>query len=374
MKFCVFSSDPLYKYYQKGEIKPRYWNPEGIFDEVCVFSFCDQDIDPGKVQALVGTAELQIVPLGFPHPLRLWHQYRQATAVLQALKPDLVRVHNPWHAGMVGISAARKVGIPTVLSLHTHYGARRRYERRWLLQALRLFERFSIPRADYVLCVSHYLEGYARQYGAQQVGTIYNRVYSDQFTCERSGFNNPPVILSVGRLDPPKDQACLIRAIRGLDVELLLVGDGVNRRALESLAVEEEVSERVHFVGAVPHDQIQRYFAMADIFAMASHYEGFCIPVLEAMASGLPVVASNTDPFPEILGGQGVVVSHNHIEFRHAFARFLANPRDALELGKKARVRALSLDGWIMEKQEVVLYKSLMETGAGHLFTDLPTP
>ena len=40
MRFCVFSSDPLYKYHDKGEIKPNYWNPEGIFEEVHVFSFC----------------------------------------------------------------------------------------------------------------------------------------------------------------------------------------------------------------------------------------------------------------------------------------------------------------------------------------------
>ena len=44
MRFCVFSSDPLLKYYRKGEIKPRYWNPLNMFDEVCVFSFCDEDV------------------------------------------------------------------------------------------------------------------------------------------------------------------------------------------------------------------------------------------------------------------------------------------------------------------------------------------
>ena len=78
MKFCVFSSDPLYKYHQKGEIKARYWNPEELFDEVCVFTFCDQDIAPEKVQALVGRARLCIVPLGYPSPLRLWGQRRRA--------------------------------------------------------------------------------------------------------------------------------------------------------------------------------------------------------------------------------------------------------------------------------------------------------
>lgn len=360
MRFCVFSSDPLYKYYQKGEIKPRYWNPEGIFDEVCVFTFCDQDIEPEKVQALVGKAWLRIVPLGYPGLLRLWGQRRQAVEVMRDWGPDLVRVHNPWHAGFVGVWAARQLGIPVLLSLHTHYGARRRWEKRWLLEALRVFEYYSIRRADCVLCVSEYLTGYARQLGARQVEIIYNRVYTEQFAVERQGMAARPVILSVGRLDPPKDQACLIRAIRDLDVELLLVGEGVNRGALEQLARDLGAGDRVRFAGAVPHDQIQEYYARGDIFAMATRYEGFGIPVLEAMAAGLPVVVCQTPPLPEILGGAGLVVSHDPEGFKGAFAQLIADQDSALELGRRARARAEKLDGKEMEGREAAVYRKLI--------------
>ena len=107
MKFCVLSSDPLYKYFEKGEIKPRYWNPEEIFDEVCVFSFCEQDVEPAKVQQLVGGARLQSVPIGPPNPLKLYQQYRRVRQVVGDFQPDLIRVHNPWHAGVLGVRAAR---------------------------------------------------------------------------------------------------------------------------------------------------------------------------------------------------------------------------------------------------------------------------
>lgn len=360
MRFCVFSSDPLYKYHQKGEIKPRYWNPEEIFDEVCVFSFCDQDIEPAKVQALVGRARLRIVPLGYPSPWRLWGQRRRAVEVLRDWQPDLVRVHNPWHAGFVGVGAARQLGIPVLLSLHTHYEARRRWERRWLLEALRLFEHYSIRRADCVLCVSEYLTAYAHQLGARQVEVIYNRVYAEQFAVKRRPMPVRPVILSVGRLDPPKDQACLIRAIGDLDVELLLVGDGVNRRDLEQLASRLGLADRVHFAGAVPHEGIQAYYARADIFAMATHYEGFCIPVLEAMAAGLPVVVGQTAPLPEILGDTGLTVPHDPECFNRAFAQLIADPGTALELGRLARSRAEKLDGKEMERREAALYQKLI--------------
>ena len=363
MKFCVLSSDPLYKYFEKGEIKPRYWNPEEIFDEVCVFSFCEQDIEPAKVQQLVGGARLHIVPIGPPNPLKLYQQYRRVRQVVGNFKPDLIRVHNPWHAGVVGVRAARAAGVPVLLSLHTHYGARRRLERRFLLQLLRVFERYSISRADQVLCVSHYLSDYARKMGAKSVEVIYNRVYTEQFANCFPKEKKRPLILSVGRLDPPKDQACLVRAIQGLDADLLLVGDGVNRSKLGKLVEQLGLEGQVNFAGAVPHGDIQDYYARADLFAIATHYEGFCIPVLEAMAAGLPVVVSATEPLPEVLGGTGKVAELTPEGFHQAFAELLGKPQETALLSKAARKRAEGLDGALMEAREAALYQSLIKGG-----------
>ena len=360
MKFGVLSSDPLYKYHEKGEIKRRYWNPEEIFDEVYVFSFCERDIEPAKVQELVGRARLEIIPIGAPHPLRLWGQYRRVRQALAEIRPDVVRAHNPWHAGVIGVRAGRALGIPVVLSLHTHYGARRRWERRFILHLLWLFERYSIPRADRILCVSHYLREYARKMGAKEIEVIYNRVYSSQFNLPHRGHNQRPLILSVGRLDPPKDQECLIRAIQGLDVDLELIGDGVNRPGLENLVAELGLGDRVRFEGAVPHRDIQERYARADLFALATHYEGFCIPVLEAMAAGLPIVVSNTPPLPEVLGDTGRVVDLEPESFRNAFVELFGHPCRAAELARRARKRAQSLDGSLMEAREAALYRSLL--------------
>jgi glycosyltransferase involved in cell wall biosynthesis len=369
MKLCVFSSDPLYKYYEKGEIKARYWNPEDMFDEVCVFSFCPEDIAAERVQELTGRARLRVVPLGSPSPWRLHAQYRRAVAELGAMRPDLVRVHNPWHAGLVGVRAAKRLGIPVVLSLHTHYGARRQWEGGWLLQALRLSEGYSIRRADRVLCVSHYVADYARQMGARSVEVIYNRVYLEQFRCERRDMHDPPVILCVGRLDPPKDQECLVRAIQGLDVVLHLVGDGINRRRLEGLVEDLGLRSKVCFFGAVPHHRIQSYYARADIFALATHYEGFCIPVLEAMAAGLPVVVSDTQPLPEILGGAGLVVRHHAEGFREAFVDLMGLARKREALARLASERAAALDGTLMERREAQLYAGMIQDSRRKLST-----
>ena len=366
MKFCVVSSDPLFKYYEKGEIKPRYWNPQGMFDEVFVISFCHRDVAPELVQELVGGARLEIIPIGPPAPHLLLGQYRRVGALARRIQPDLIRAHNPWHAGLLGLSAKRAHGAPLVISLHTHYDARRQWEGGITLRLLKIFERLTISRADQIQCVSHYLTDYAKKMGGRAVEVIYNRVDTAQFdSSERNGARREqesrrPRLLAVGRLDPPKDQACLIRAIQGLDVDLDLVGDGVNRSRLAALAAELGVAERVRFVGNVPHREIQKWYNRADLFVTASYYEGFCIPVLEAMAAGLPIVVNDIEPLPEILGGTGRVVEHLPDAFRRAIA-------DLLEDGlpgrcAAARNRARTLDGTLMEQREAELYRRLIES------------
>ena len=64
LKLCVFSNDPIISYYNKGEIKPRYFNPNNFFDEIHIISFIDNDIDSSKVQTLAGDAILHIHPVG----------------------------------------------------------------------------------------------------------------------------------------------------------------------------------------------------------------------------------------------------------------------------------------------------------------------
>ena len=63
-KLCVFPNDPIRAYYEKGEIKNRYFNPENIFDEIHVISFIEKDVEESKVQTLVGNSKLKIHSVG----------------------------------------------------------------------------------------------------------------------------------------------------------------------------------------------------------------------------------------------------------------------------------------------------------------------
>jgi L-malate glycosyltransferase len=231
-----------------------------------------------------------------------------------------------------------------------------------------LFERFTLPRADAVICVTEHVAAYAARHGAVHREVIYNRVYTDQFRhAVASGSQRSArlKILSVGRLVAPKDQACLIRALLPLDAELVLIGEGENGPALRRLAAELGVGSRVSFVPSVPHSEIARWYADADLFAMATHYEGFCIPVLEAMAAGLPIVASDIPAIREIVGDAAVLVNTDPESFAREVRSLAEDPDRRVALGERARQRAAALSGDMMEARERAVYARLCGERSG---------
>jgi glycosyltransferase involved in cell wall biosynthesis len=115
-----------------------------------------------------------------------------------------------------------------------------------------------------------------------------------------------PLIVSVGSLAPVKDQTTLIRAISTLPgVHLALVGMGALRGHLEELTQSLGVEGRVTFLGA--RSDVARILKTADIYVQSSRWEGFCTATLEAMAAGLPVIASDVPGLSEEIGSAGLL-------------------------------------------------------------------
>jgi len=359
-RLVVFPADPLYKYLDKGEIKARYWNPCGLFDEVHIISLADRDVEPDQVPELVGEAELHIHPIGRPTALTLAVYYRKAAKLVGALNPDLIRAHGPWHTGSLAVYASKKLGVPCLVSVHNDRDAQRSYDHRMLLRLVKPLENYTLKNASVVICVSNYLHRYARAHGARRTVTVYNKVYMDQFLGERGADGEPPTVLSVMRLDRQKYPECIIEGLKDLPLRLKLIGQGELAESLRALVRRLGMEQRVEFVPMVPNREIHAHYLQADIFAMATHYEGFCIPVLEAMAAGLPVVSCVTEPIPELLGGTGLVVAKEPSAYAEAFARLAADPELRRALGTKARARAQTLAGDRMEEREAGLYEAVM--------------
>lgn len=109
-------------------------------------------------------------------------------------------------------------------------------------------------------------------------------------------------IVSVGNLIELKGHHLIIRALQRMpDVLLLIAGNGPDRAKLEALARELGVADRVRFLGSVPNTELKQVFNAADLMVLASSREGWANVLLESMACGTPVVASNVGGSPEVV-------------------------------------------------------------------------
>ncbi len=109
-------------------------------------------------------------------------------------------------------------------------------------------------------------------------------------------------LLSVGLLEPRKAHDLVISALPAIaDAELLIAGSGPERSRLEELAHNLKVADRVKFLGALPQTELKNYYGAADALVLASSREGWANVLLESMACGTPVVASNVWGTPEVV-------------------------------------------------------------------------
>jgi glycosyltransferase involved in cell wall biosynthesis len=148
-------------------------------------------------------------------------------------------------------------------------------------------------------------------------------------------------VLTVARLESQKDHATLIEAVpRVPDARFVLVGEGGERRALESRARALGVSDRVRFLGL--RGDIADLLAISDVFVLPSLYEGLPLSILEAMAAGKPVVASSIPGIDEVVvdGETGLLVPPRDPAALAASIRLLLTDSDLrVRLGDAGRER-----------------------------------
>jgi len=161
--------------------------------------------------------------------------------------------------------------------------------------------------------------------------------------------DNGRLVLVVGRIEPLKGIDVLLRAVAQVDTpfRLLVVGgdskDAARKGQLATLAEELNISGRVSFLDAVAHDDLPLYYNAADVCVVPSYYESFGLVALEAMACGVPVVASRVGGLKETVedGRTGYLVPWRCPEpFAERLELLLSNDSLRRSLGKEARAAA----------------------------------
>jgi glycosyltransferase involved in cell wall biosynthesis len=161
------------------------------------------------------------------------------------------------------------------------------------------------------------------------------------------------IIIFVGTLRPVKGIKYLIRAMSlfpGHDssIKLVLVGDGSERKELRKLADELNLKDNIIFTGRVPNEKIPLFLAASDIFALPSISEGFPLVVLEAMASGLPIVTTRVRGLPGIVkeGVNGFVVDPQNSDQLASKLQMLINDPDLRQQICKNNKENVKLYSW----------------------------
>lgn len=199
---------------------------------------------------------------------------------------------------------------------------------------------------------------------------IPNGVEPGDFAGTPSSHERAPYVLSVGRLVPQKGVDVLLDAfasdaLRGLT--LVLAGDGIERRKLEARAAELGISSRVRFLGFVERSRLPQLLHGASVFAFPSRGEPFGIALLEAMAAGVPSVATAAGGIPEFArdGENALLVPpEDSSALRNAIARIAGDPHLGRRLGVGGRQTARELT-WtrIADRYETIYRLSAGVTG-----------
>ncbi len=259
---------------------------------------------------------------------------------LRALRPDVVHTHNE-KAHIRGALATLGLRQPPAL-VHTRHGESRATG--WAALANRL----AVWRSGFLIGVSQNASAISRAEGAasRQVRVIRNGidVHRQDAVVDRDSARNR--VVAVGRLTPVKDLPTLLRAARivadaNRSFTLDVIGEGPSRAALERLCRQLRLERHVMFHGA-RHD-VRRVLSQAKLFVQSSLSEGTSLTLLEAMAAGVPIVATHVGGNPEVVdhGVTGLLVTPADPErLAAAMLTVLNDRRLGQRMSDAARTRA----------------------------------
>jgi 1,2-diacylglycerol 3-alpha-glucosyltransferase len=209
---------------------------------------------------------------------------------------------------------------------------------------------WTIRKADRAISVSQYLQQQLKGETGLDSEVVHNNIDTQRFykridssaVRDKHQLDNAPVILYVGRISPHKGVHLLIEAsalVRQQIPNARLLVVGKHTFPSYSRKLREMADDSVIFAGYIPDEELPYYYAACDVYATATMWEGFNLPLVEAQACGKPVVAFNLGPHPEVVKDKqtGLLVPAGNINaLAEAIIKLLNNDKLRREMGEEA--------------------------------------
>ena len=372
MKVCIFPNDPVIAYFEKGEIKERYFNPENIFDEVHIITLSDKDIESEKVQKIAGNAKLVIHTVG---KINIKNRKKEISKILELVKkinPDVIRAFNPLIQGWCAAFVADELKIPLFVSLHTQYDYNRKLAKKkslkkylGLIYLEKFVEPYVLEKADKITIVYKIIESYVTKHTTKKPELLYNKIDCEKFYNVKQINTLPkPLILTVGNLIESKNHKLLVESMLNIEANLLIIGKGELEDILRNNIKSMNMEDKITILESVPYENIPSYYKTANVFALAydPNQEGLPMPVMESMASGTPVVIPESEDSKEL--GDSIIFAERNVEsFTKKINYLLNNKAKTEELAIKCKEVVKRFDISNLEKREAEIYQELIKNG-----------
>jgi 1,2-diacylglycerol 3-alpha-glucosyltransferase len=268
---------------------------------------------------------------------------------------DVVHTHTPYTIGFVGLRWAESHNIPLVSTYHTLYEKYAHYvpyfPKAYVRYKIAKHTNYYYNRCDQVIVPSEAAHQSLRRHSVHApvsiipTGNPPTRKFAKDDARREMGIRpGEKALLYVGRIAREKNLLLLLEAMQLVmaerqDTRLWVVGDGPYRKDCQRLARELGIGDRVKFTGSVPREDVDKYYAAADLFVFSSYTETQGLVIGEAMAYGVPAIAVRGGGASSAIedGENGFVVGNSPLQFSEAVLTALANPALLGRLSETAR-------------------------------------
>lgn len=238
------------------------------------------------------------------------------------------------------------------------------------------FITWPLRKADLVHCVSTHIARAARRLGAGDVTVVPNGVNISIFRPldkhqlrKKLGYSpKEKIVVSTSRLTPKNGLDYLIKAMALLgDVKLIIIGEGEQRKHLQSMIQNLKLKNWVFLLGALPHQELPQYLAIADVFCRPSINEGFGISFIESMACRIPTIGTSVGGITDIItdGNNGLLVPPEDTEaLTKALKRAIQDKHLSRSLAENGLKTVKERFTWeVVLRQMENVYAELMDAG-----------